>query len=260
MPHRFTGMDHDEMYRLTAARDPRAEGRFLVTVRTTKVFCRPTCASRMPLPQNTDFVATPWEALANGYRPCKRCRPMGPETDRRLVIDRFDTPLGPMLAAAVDEGLAVLDFADRRAARTALRNATRRLKAFPTIGQHPHLDAVKRQLGEYFAGTRTSFDLPLATPRGTRFEESVWSWLQTIPPGQTRTYAEGAMAVGRPQAVRAIGRANGANPVAIVVPCHRVIGSDGDLTGYGGGLWRKRALLDLEQHTATRTGSASGFA
>ncbi len=150
-----------------------------------------------------------------------------------------------MVAAAVDEGLAVLDFADRRATRTALRDASRRLKATPTIGRHPHLDNLETQLGEYFTGARTTFDLPLAR-RGTPFEQSVWAWLQTIPAGETRTYAEGAAVVGRPQAVRAIGRANGRNPVAIVVPCHRVIGSDGDLTGYGGGLWRKRALLDLE--------------
>jgi O-6-methylguanine DNA methyltransferase len=100
-------------------------------------------------------------------------------------------------------------------------------------------------MAEYFAGRRNRFDLVLR-PRGTAFESSVWSWLQTIPPGETRTYAQGAAAVGRPSAVRAIGRANGRNPLAIVVPCHRVIGADGDLTGYGGGLWRKQALLSLE--------------
>ena len=171
---------------------------------------------------------------------------MGPETDRRLVITRFDTPLGTMVAAAVDEGLAVLDFADRRASRTELRDAARRLRAFPTIGRHAHLDALQAQMADYFAGRRRTFDLPLATPRGTAFETSVWAWLQTIPPGETQTYAQGAEAVGRPTAVRAIGRANGRNPVSIVVPCHRVIGSDGELTGYGGGLWRKRALLEIE--------------
>jgi AraC family transcriptional regulator of adaptative response/methylated-DNA-[protein]-cysteine methyltransferase len=182
---------------------------------------------------------------------------MGAETDRRLAITRIETPLGAMVAAAVDEGLAVLDFADRRAARTELRDATRRLRAFPTairakdLGGYPHLAAAHRQLAEYFAGTRLTFDLPLAAPRGTAFETSVWAWLQTIPPGETRTYAQGAQAVGRPAAVRAIGRANGRNPVSIVVPCHRVIGADGNLTGYGGGLWRKRALLDLEAAVLT---------
>jgi AraC family transcriptional regulator of adaptative response/methylated-DNA-[protein]-cysteine methyltransferase len=245
-------MDDDERYRLMAARDPAADGTFWVAVRTTGVFCRPTCPSRLPLPQNVEFHDTTWDALVAGYRPCRRCRPMGPETERQLVTTRIETPLGPMIAAAVDEGLAVLDFADRRAARPELRDAARRLRAFPTAvsakvaGSHPHLAALQAQMADYFAGRQTTFDLPLATPRGTAFETSVWGWLQTIPPGETRTYAEGAEAVGRPAAVRAIGRANGRNPVAIVVPCHRVIGSDGDLTGYGGGLWRKRALLELE--------------
>jgi AraC family transcriptional regulator of adaptative response/methylated-DNA-[protein]-cysteine methyltransferase len=177
-----------------------------------------------------------------------------PGTDalRELAITRIDTPIGTMVAAAVDDGLAVLDFADRRAARTALRDATRRLRAAPTVlkrqesARHAVLGPLRTQLAEYFAGDRAAFDLPLAGARGTAFETSVWRWLQTIPPGETRTYAQGAAAVGRPQAMRAVGRANGRNPVAIVVPCHRVIGTDGDLTGYGGGLWRKRALLDLE--------------
>jgi O-6-methylguanine DNA methyltransferase len=253
------------MYRLMAARDPEAEGRFLVAVRTTGVFCRPTCPSRLPLPHNVEFHATTWDALVAGFRPCRRCWPMGrpahrtdangTDTPRELVITRFETPLGTMVAAAVDEGLVVVDFADRRAARTELRDASRRLRAQPTAvsaaaaRRHPHLAALRSQMAEYFDGSRTTFDLPLATPRGTPFETSVWSWLQTIPPGETRTYADGAAAVGRPAAVRAIGRANGRNPLAIVVPCHRVIGSDGDLTGYGGGLWRKRALLDLEAAT-----------
>ena len=231
-----------------AARDPEAEGVFVVAVRTTGVFCKPTCPSRTPLQKNVEFHATGWDAVVAGFRPCRRCRPMGAATARDLVISRIETPIGTMVAAAVDDGIAVLDFADRRATRTALRNASVRLRALPAIGRNPHLDALEGQLGEYFAGTRTTFDLPL-TRRGTGFEEAVWTWLQTIPPGETRSYADGAAAVGRPQAVRAIGRANGRNPVAIVVPCHRVIGSDGDLTGYGGGLWRKRALLDLEQRS-----------
>jgi AraC family transcriptional regulator of adaptative response/methylated-DNA-[protein]-cysteine methyltransferase len=253
--------DEAEMYRLMAARDPSAVGRFLVAVRTTGVFCLPTCPSRTPLPQNVEFHATPWEALVEGFRPCRRCWPMGrpdPDTDapRQLAITRIETPLGTTVAAAADEGLAVLDFADRRASRTELREATRRLRTTPTVlsrkasTQHPVLGPLRDQLAEYFAGRRAAFDLPLAAARGTTFETSVWRWLQTIPPGETRTYAQGAAAVGRPQAVRAVGRANGRNPVAIVVPCHRVIGADGDLTGYGGGLWRKRALLDLEASLA----------
>jgi O-6-methylguanine DNA methyltransferase len=238
----------DDRYTALAARDQESEGRFVVAVRTTGVFSRPTCPSRTPLPQNVGFHATGWDAVVAGFRPCRRCRPVGTATERELAITRIETPIGTMVAAAVDNGIAVLDFADRRATRTELRNASARLRATPAVGRHPHTDALEAQLGEYFAGTRAAFDMPLAR-RGTAFEESLWAWLQTIAPGETRSYADGAMAVGRPQAVRAIGRANGRNPVAIVVPCHRVIGSDGDLTGYGGGLWRKRALLDLEART-----------
>jgi O-6-methylguanine DNA methyltransferase len=243
-----------EMWRAIEARDPAADGRFYVAVWTTKVFCRPTCPSRTPLPQNVEFHATPWAALAAGFRPCRRCWPMGhpdPARATELTITRFATPLGPMVAAATEDGIAVVDFADRRAVGTELRDATRRLRATPTVvsaraaADHPHLGALLDQMTEYFAGQSTNFDLTLI-PQGTAFEASVWTWLRTIPPGQTRTYAQGAAAVGRPAAVRAIGRANGRNPLAIVVPCHRVIGSDGDLTGYGGGLWRKQALLDLE--------------
>ncbi len=244
-----------------AARDPEAEGVFVVAVRTTGVFCRPTCPSRTPLPQNVEFHATGWDALVAGFRPCRRCS----DADGRRgspsaswSITRIETPIGTMVAAAVDDGIAVLDFADRRATRTALRNASGRLQARRPSAATRTSTRSRAQLGEYFAGTRTTFDLPLAR-RGTAFEESVWTWLQTIPPGETRSYADGAAAVGRPQAVRAIGRANGRNPVAIVVPCHRVIGSDGDLTGYGGGLWRKRALLDLEaRSTAVVIGGLTG--
>jgi len=110
------------------------------------------------------------------------------------------------------------------------------------------LNAAKEQIDEYFAGTRTDFDLPLSL-RGTDFQRRVWQALQTIPFGQTISYAELAQRVGIPKGPRAVGQANGANPVSIIVPCHRVIAADGTLGGYGGGLDRKRALLDLERRT-----------
>ena len=109
----------------------------------------------------------------------------------------------------------------------------------------PPLPEVRRQLAEYFAGKRRDFALPL-DPRGTAFERGVWQALVAIPYGETRSYAEVAMAIGRPTACRAVGRANGSNPIAVVIPCHRVIGSDGSLTGYGGGLHRKQWLLAHE--------------
>jgi methylated-DNA-[protein]-cysteine S-methyltransferase len=111
--------------------------------------------------------------------------------------------------------------------------------------------AAARQLADYFAGRLTEFDLPLA-PAGTAFQRRVWAALQTIPYGQTWSYAQLAEKIGQATAVRAVGLANGRNPIALVIPCHRVIGSDGKLTGYGGGLDRKRFLLDLEASVAPR--------
>jgi len=107
------------------------------------------------------------------------------------------------------------------------------------------IDEVRRQVNEYCAGERTEFDLELA-PSGTEFQHAVWDALLTIPYGETRSYGEIARQIGRPDRARAVGAANGSNPISIIVPCHRVIGSDGSLTGYGGGLDRKRFLLDHE--------------
>lgn len=117
--------------------------------------------------------------------------------------------------------------------------------------RHPVLLAAKKQLDEYFAGRRTHFDLPLS-PQGTPFQHAVWQALHGIPYGRTQSYADIARRIGKPKAVRAVGAANGANPISIVVPCHRVIGADGSLTGYGGGLPRKKKLLVLEQISADR--------
>lgn len=113
-------------------------------------------------------------------------------------------------------------------------------------GDHPLLAATCQQLDEYFAGTRTTFDLPL-TPNGTEFQLAAWRALRDIPYGETRSYAEQATTIGRPKAVRAVGSANGRNPISIIVPCHRVIGSNGSLTGFGGGLDAKTYLLALER-------------
>ena len=139
----------------------------------------------------------------------------------------------------------------------------RRWNAAFATGSHPHLERIRRELGEYFAGTRRTFETPLATP-GSEFQRAVWAELRTIPFGTTRSYAAQARAIGRPAAVRAVARANGDNRIAIVIPCHRVIGSDGQLTGYGGGLWRKQRLLDHERANLARrepmdpAGSAGG--
>jgi AraC family transcriptional regulator of adaptative response/methylated-DNA-[protein]-cysteine methyltransferase len=342
-----------EMYDALLRRDPCYEGVFVVGVNTTGVFCRPTCPARKPRRDNVAFFPSSRDALAAGFRPCKRCRPLEPhgsppewlrplleavEADpgrrwrdfdlrergldparvrrwflaqhevtfhayqrarrlgaalgrirlgadlteaafdagyesvsafrdafakrfgstpgssrgsRPLEVTRLLTPLGPMVAGAVDEGLCLLEFADRRMLETQVRRVSARLGAQPVPGTHPHLDGIDRELREYFAGKLKRFRTPRVLA-GTPFQEAVWTGLLAIPHGETRSYDALARSLGRPGAQRAVGRANGDNRIAVVVPCHRVVRSDGSLCGYGGGLWRKQALLDLEQDAGTR--------
>jgi AraC family transcriptional regulator of adaptative response/methylated-DNA-[protein]-cysteine methyltransferase len=326
--------------------DASYDGVFYLGVRTTGIFCRPSCSARKPKPENVEFFAIAKDALFAGYRPCLRCRPlegdaappwvarllerverrpdtrireqdlrtMGvePARVRRYFSTRYgltfqaycrarrlaqaferirnggsldeavfdtgyeshsgfreaflktfglppgksaeagcirlawlDTPLGPMIAGATDAGVCLLDFTDRRLLEHQLVSLRRRFKAGLVPGRHPHLTTLRRELGEYFAGSRHAFTVPLAV-RGTPFEMRAWEALRQIPYGETRSYADMARLVGSPAAVRAVGRANGLNAISIIVPCHRVINKNGDLAGYGGGLWRKRRLLHLE--------------
>lgn len=168
-------------------------------------------------------------------------------TDGSTVINLeiLDTPLGKMVACATDKGLCMLEFIDRRAFVTELKDLKRLLRASIEPGSNKHLKAVEKQLNEYFEGKRKEFDIPLVTP-GTEFQQKVWQKLLEIPCGETRSYKQQSIAVGNLGAIRAVGTANGANRISIIVPCHRVIGEDGNLTGYGGGLKRKRWLLDFE--------------
>jgi AraC family transcriptional regulator of adaptative response/methylated-DNA-[protein]-cysteine methyltransferase len=169
-----------------------------------------------------------------------------------LTAAWIETPLGPMLALAGPRGLELLEFVDRRALETELR-ALRDSLGPIAPGDHPILRQTRDELREYFAGTRRTFDLPVAQ-RGSEFQMNVWRALCRIPFGETRSYSDIAHQVGAPAAVRAIGRANGQNRIAIVVPCHRVIRADGSLCGYGGGRWRKQWLLDHERRAATVQG------
>lgn len=347
-------MDFQEQYDALVRSDPAYEGRFITAVRTTGIFCRPTCRARKPRPENVEFFPTVKEALQAGYRPCKLCHPLearepvpgmiqdlldevedhptvritdrnlgargldpdtvrawfkkhhgltfqGYQRARRLAeafgrirqgetvaqaalgsgfdslsafgdsfrrtfgtaptktsaqtilrMTRFETPLGPMVAAEAEGRLCLLEFADRRSLENEIAAVEGALRARALAGSAPLFDEVRGQLDQYFAGERRDFDLPLFWV-GSEFQKAVWQALTTIPYGQTRSYREQAELVGRPAAVRAVGTANGANRLALVVPCHRVVGADGALTGYGGGLWRKRWLLDLE---AGRLGGA----
>jgi methylated-DNA-[protein]-cysteine S-methyltransferase len=153
-----------------------------------------------------------------------------------MHIDTLDSPIGELTLVSDGEALTGL-YMDAQRHRPELPTAT--------AADDAVLAATRRQLGEYFAGERREFDLPLR-PAGTAFQREVWDALREIPYGETAGYGELAQRLGRPGAARAVGLANGRNPIAIVLPCHRVIGAAGALTGYGGGLERKRYLLDLE--------------
>ncbi len=167
-----------------------------------------------------------------------------------LARTRLDTPLGPMDACAADGGLCLLEFADRRMLPAQWKRVEAHFGPVPQeLGSHRHFKTLEQQLREYFAGERHDFDLPLMLA-GTPFQESVWRRLLEIPYGETRSYDELAAAVGSVGGQRAVGRANGDNRIAVVVPCHRVIRADGALGGYGGGLVRKRRLLELESGAA----------
>jgi len=337
-----------EMERASVARDASYDGLFFLAVKTTGIFCRPSCPARKPNPENVDYYASAREALFAGFRPCKRCRPLATdgappewvagllseiERDPSVRIDdaelrrrgieparvrRFfkkeygmtfqayrrsrrlggaldllrrgeraedagwdvgyesasgfreafertfgaqpgaarekdcvriswvESPVGPLLLGATERGVALLEFTDRRALESQLAILRRRTRRSLVPGSNGLVEAGRAQLGEYFAGARRSFDLPLDAP-GTPFEEKVWGELTRIPYGETRSYEDLAVALGRGGGSRAVGQANGRNRVAIVIPCHRVVNKSGELGGYGGGLWRKRFLLDLEQ-------------
>ncbi len=338
----------NEIVEAFMAGDSSYEGIFYVAVKTTRIFCRPTCKARKPLLKNVEFFAAKSEALHAGYRPCLRCKPMNtvaevpslieqlrvmvesdpagrirernlielgiePTTARRqfqrffgmsfhayqrarrmgsalatvrkgskvlenqldhgfesssgfreafakvfgtppskasgvhcLLAKWLDSPLGPMLAIADDRGLHIVDWVDRRGLERAVERLRNREKTAIVPGSHPVLDQIEREMKAYFAGTLKLFETPLAD-WGTPFQNSVWHALLAIPRGETRSYADLARGLGVPRAVRAVARANGDNFRGVIIPCHRVIGSDGSLTGYGGGLARKQWLLDHEK-------------
>lgn len=342
----------DIYYQALLARDSTYEGTFIVGVKTTGIFCRPTCRARKPKRDNVEFFNNVKEALQKGYRSCKVCKPMeqygttpanikaildelsadsslklrdydlvtrgiepawlrrwfmknhgmtfhayqrmyrintafkkikggdkitgtafssgfeslsgftdsfksvfgiSPKNSKEnQVIDlcRIESPLGTMFACATGEGLCLLEFSDRKMLETSFKSLARQLNATILQGDNPYFDLLRQQLEEYFDGRRSEFSVPLHMP-GSAFQQQVWKSLQQIPFGQTRSYSQQAQQLQKPGAVRAVANANGMNRISILVPCHRIIGSDGSLTGYGGGVWRKKWLLDLERRVAT---------
>jgi AraC family transcriptional regulator of adaptative response/methylated-DNA-[protein]-cysteine methyltransferase len=341
-----TQLSTREMQRAYLARDASYDGLFFLAVRTTGIFCRPTCPARKPLPKNVEYFPTARAALVAGYRPCKRCRPLAtddqpewvaglladverepnsrlteqdlrgrgidPATVRRYFLRHYGmtfqafararrlagaftqiregasvddvvlesgyeshsgfreafaktfgtppakskngdcvllawirSPLGPLVAGATAKGICLLEFTDRRMLEAQFATVRRLFRAPVVPGSNDHLQQLAAELDCYFAGTLREFTVPLLYP-GTPFQQQVWQQLLAIPYGETRSYQQLAAAVGSPKAVRAVGRTNGLNRIAIVIPCHRVINKDGSLCGYGGGLRRKQYLLDLE--------------
>lgn len=324
------------------------EGIFFVGVKTTGVFCRPTCPARKPKFENCEFFENAKQALLASFRPCKRCRPLShpnhvskliqtlveavetnPEkrwkdqdfrelsvdasTARRQFKKRFgmtfveyararrmglamkqirsgeriieaqlssgyesgsgfrdafsrimgappskmgndkiftaawiDTPLGPMLAIADEQALYLLEFVDRRGLEKEVEQLRKKTKSAIIPGHTKPIHEIKIELNWYFEGRLTKFKTPIIF-MGSDFQKTVWEELKKIPPGETRSYLEIAIAVEKPTAFRAVARANGANQFAIIIPCHRVINSDGKLGGYGGGLVRKEWLLKHEK-------------
>ena len=209
--------DDETLYIALLQRDSTFEGIFVAGVKTTGIFCRATCTARKPKQENVAFI----------------------------TITKILTPLGPMLAGATDAGVCLLEFIDREMLENQLSRLKRMLCAEFIPGSNRHFESLHQQVQEYFAGTRKEFSLPLVM-QGTPFQQDVWKALQAIPYGETRSYQAQAGLLGKPRAVRAVAQANGDNRISIIIPCHRVIGKDGKLVGYGGGLWRKRFLLDLE--------------
>jgi O-6-methylguanine DNA methyltransferase len=222
--------------------DAAWDGRFVAAVRSTGIYCRPSCRVRKPMARNVAFLPDAAAAEAAGYRACLRCHP---DAALPVAMRSIETPIGRMLAGASPTAIVLLDFAERKMINAQLAAVRRRIG--PTDeGSSALLDCVEDQLGEYFSGSRRAFDLPLDIP-GSAFQERVWSELAKIPYGATVSYRELAQRVDAPNAFRAVGRANGSNRVAVVVPCHRVVAANGGLGGYGGGLAAKKWLLTLEQ-------------
>jgi len=211
--------------------------------RTTRIYCRLDCpAGKRMKPENRLHFNSREEARSSGYRACKICKPDGPNPQsENFFVTSYNSPLGTYTLVSSRRGVVCVE---------SPGEAEKRIRRWKRDGIRLQEDgeynaAVARELDAYFAGKLRRFTVPLDL-RGTAFQRRVWELLCDIPYGETRSYGEVAQAVGNSKASRAVGQAIGRNPVSIVVPCHRVIGSDGGLTGYGGGLHRKRFLLDLE--------------
>lgn len=236
-------------------RDKSFRGRFFVAVRTTKIVCTPDCPAK-PLEKDIVFYDNIKEAFADGYRPCKICMKDYYSDDiykpinrmGTIKITRYQSPVGEMILGSYVNKLCICDWAVEKRRGTIDRRICRHLNAEYEEGSSDIINQTIAQLNEYFAGKRKEFSIPVVFT-GSPFQCRVWAELMKIPYGATISYAELARRINNPKAVRAVASANATNPISIFVPCHRVIGSNHKLTGYGGGLEAKQGLLALEART-----------
>ncbi len=337
-----------EMEQAYKKSDGSYDGIFYLAVRSTGIFCRPSCSARKPLPKNVEYFPSAREAVFAGYRPCKRCRPLethgtppewvtkllntidenptaryndaflrsikiDPARARRYFLKNYnmtfqaycrgrrlgisfeqikngkdlddvalghgyeshsgfrdafvktfgtppgkskskdcivtawiESPMGPLVTAATEKGICLLEFSDRRMLDAQFTTLRKLFKSPVVPGENKHINLLKKELKKYFDGTLKEFTVPIIYP-GSQFQQKVWNELLKIPHGKTVSYEEIAKKAGTPKAQRAVGHANGLNRIAIVIPCHRVVNKNGNLGGYGGGLWRKLRLLEIEK-------------
>lgn len=199
---------------------------------------------KIPLLKNIELFDRVEDAIKSGYRPCKICMKVMKEKNT-IKIKRYESPCGVLMLGSFGDKLCLCDWQVEKHRDHVDRRLKRILNAEFEEGTSEVIGKAERQLDEFFAGQRREFDMPLLFV-GTDFQKTVWNELLKIPFGQTISYGEMARRIGMPEAVRAVANANGANSMSIFAPCHRVIGSDRSLTGYGGGLDAKRMLLELE--------------
>ncbi len=346
-------MTFEEKYSVLGTRNTKYDGTFFVAVKTTGIFCHPSCRVRIPKAENVIFYDSIEEALQNGFRPCKVCKPMekigetpeyikniiaelqqnphekitdeqlkakgiephtirrwfkknynttfhvfqrmlrinyafskikkgnsitysafdsgyeslsgfnesyrsifgesaGKSKNRNVVnILRFSSPIGSIIACATEKGVCFLGFSDQKGIEKQFDEIQKQFNAIILPGENVHLTKVKKEITEYFAGKRKTFSVSLDMI-GTDFRKKAWTELLNIPYGKTISYKEQAIAIGNLKAIRAVASANGANKIGIIIPCHRVIGSNGSLTGYAGGLHRKSWLLNFEKNNSNQ--------
>ncbi|HEY0502382.1 MAG TPA: methylated-DNA--[protein]-cysteine S-methyltransferase [Lysobacter sp.] len=238
----------DPRWAQVAARDREADGCFWYSVRTTGVYCRPACAARLPRPENVDFHATPEDAELAGFRPCKRCKPRPASGDDmpgdgRLRFAIGGCALGQVLVARGECGLRAILLGDER--NDLLAELQARFPDVWRLEAPMELADTLREVAGFIEAPQRGLHLPL-DPHGSDFQQRVWRALCELPVGTTASYAQIARRIGAPRAVRAVATACAANPLAVAIPCHRVVRSDGALSGYRWGVARKRALLERE--------------